>query len=452
MPGGRRVNADTLNSNPSGPIESNRSARCTPETVPETNYASLTGVKKTMNVLRSTIARRQAGKPNRHAFTLVELLVVIAVIGVLVGLAIPAIARARRTAIASAMKAEVTNIENGINSYNTKYGDYPPDMMSWPIVRRHYLKIFPDIAQSELNLLFRLGDTLPDNDANQMSAISALTWNGAVLDRAEAVVWNLGGFSSDPQYPFTGSGGPLLIVDPAVSRENPLNVEYNPSRVAPIVEFEASRLSLVAKDPSVVGSRYLSLDDDLLGNDVFPTYVLREGQSPIVYFDSRTYRFNAGDESNGSYLFNAYARTTSDTPSGFDAIRPVVSINPGKNAPSGTYDTAASALTAWLFENPRTFQVLAPGLDGLYGGVSDSDLGADASNAPPVYWQSSGQLVDTGLAGSVSTPAELLARTPGGALIQRFDVTGLSGFGVSGNPFQDNICNFVSGTFIDSIE
>lgn len=408
-----------------------------------------------MNVPLSTTTRRLAGRPNRHAFTLVELLVVIAVIGVLVGLAIPAIARARRSAISSAMKAEVTNIENGMNSYNTKYGDYPPDMVSWPIVRRHYLKIFPDIAQSELNLLFRLCDNLPDNDANQMSPISALTWNGAVLDRAEAVVWNLGGFSSDPQYPFTGSGGPLLVVNPALSRENPLNVEYNPNRVAPIVEFEAGRLSLVPKDPTVAGSRYLSLDDDLLGNDVFPTYVLREGQSPVVYFDSRTYRFNAGDEASGTpalrYLFNGYARTTSDTPSGIDAIRPVVSINPDKNAPGANYGTVASALTAWLFENPRTFQVLAPGLDGLYGGISDSDFGNDPANSPPVYWQSSGQLIDTSLAGTAATPPDLFFR-PGGVLIQRFDVTAIGGFEVSGNPFQDNLCNFIPGTFIDNIE
>ena len=181
--------------------------------------------------------------PHRRGFTLVELLVVITIIGALAGLAIPAISAVMRNVSVAAMKAEMTNIETGISDYQTKYGDYPPDFFDWSIAKRHYLKIFPDIAASELILLQRLCDTVADNAANQLTATHP--HDPTKLDRAEALVWSLGGFSSDPQFPFTGSGGPLVYFGPAGSEADPSLYEYNPIRNAPQVEFETKRLSIV---------------------------------------------------------------------------------------------------------------------------------------------------------------------------------------------------------------
>lgn len=401
-------------------------------------------------------------RDRRGGFTLVELLVVITIIGAIAGLSIPAIGLVMRTVRKAAMKAEMTNIESGIESYNTRYGDYPPDFSNWNIVKRHYLKIFPDIATSELTLLYRLCDNTLDNDPSQLTA--ATTYSPWQMNRAESLVWSLGGFSSDPQFPFTGSGGPLVFIDTTRTdnfwRIDPANVEYNPTRNAPEIDFQPDRLSLATPNATVARSylnRFASNDDDGSPNpdmtsnviDPFPVYTLREGHSPIVYFDSRTYAYNP--EPNSGTPYNFYFRSQNDSESGFDGVRPVFSINPGfiPTAPA-TYGTTGAALTGWQFENPRTFQLIAPGLDGLFGDITDFDGGTDPQNDVPVYFQSNGNMVVANA--SASSPGQPV---PSGLLsdrVNRFDVTAITFLAKSTNPFRDNMANFISGTFEDDLE
>ncbi|MEM7317305.1 MAG: type II secretion system protein, partial [Planctomycetota bacterium] len=258
--------------------------------------------------MRTNQKRQTAG-----GFTLVELLVVITIIGIIAGLAIPAVGRVMKSVRVTAMKAELNVIEQGFDSYKTKYGDFPPDFSDWGIVRRHYLKIFPDIAQSELQLLLDLCDTTPDNDPTvNHSPASVADFDPFVMNRAEAVVWSLGGFSADPQFPFTGDGGPLEFLTviqgvAATNRAHPAHYQYRPVRNAPLVEFKPIQLTLqplvTATGPAFNGTVYdrnRSTDEPMnVGPasfpnvyriaDIFPAYVLREEQSPVVYFDSRTY-------------------------------------------------------------------------------------------------------------------------------------------------------------------
>ena len=204
---------------------------------------------------RNQIMKTKMTRKDLGGFTLVELLVVITIIGVIAGLAIPAIGQVRKSMLRAAMKAELNVIEQGFDSYKTKYGDYPPDFSDWSIVRRHYLKIFPDIAQSELTLLLLLLDNEPDNDPTTASqAASPANFLPFAMDRAEAVVWSLGGFSADPQFPFTGEGGPLEflpVIDNggtplAGDRANPSHYQYRAIRNAPLVEFNAKQVTFNA--------------------------------------------------------------------------------------------------------------------------------------------------------------------------------------------------------------
>jgi prepilin-type N-terminal cleavage/methylation domain-containing protein len=61
-----------------------------------------------------------------RGFTLIELLVVISIIGVLVGLGLPALISARRRSKENACRASLQNIDTGLVAYEKAYGDYPP--------------------------------------------------------------------------------------------------------------------------------------------------------------------------------------------------------------------------------------------------------------------------------------------------------------------------------------
>lgn len=63
----------------------------------------------------------------RSAFTMVELLVVIAIIGILAALLLPVIQKIRCTAREGASRAVIHDIEIGMKTYQSDWGDFPTD-------------------------------------------------------------------------------------------------------------------------------------------------------------------------------------------------------------------------------------------------------------------------------------------------------------------------------------
>ncbi len=298
-----------------------------------------------------------------RGFTLVELLIVIAIIGILVGLLAAGVNAARLAIMRRAQTAEINNIANAVEAYRTKYGDYPPDGSSWPIMEAHLRQAFPEILQRELELLnpayskvympHTVGTAYQstneyirnDNDLTGTHPYLSIYVNagnggllsGRVFDSAEALVFFLGGFSSDPQRPITGPGGPLVLNTAGTA------YLYNVQRQNGQFEFKLGSLTL---DPT----GYFSVDETLYGegvtNDLMPVYIgqglsIAQGGVPITYFDNRTYAF-AG-------YFNFYTPgSTSNSP---NCARPYLS----------------SSLTTLNYANAATFQILSPGYDRLYG-------------------------------------------------------------------------------------
>ncbi len=175
----------------------------------------------------------------RPGFTLVELLVAIAIIGILMGIAIPAIMRSVISARQTAQKVELTAISQAVEAYLNKYGDYPPDGSSQAVLARHMRRVFPRMAEPDITLLNILTD---DSD---VSDTFSGTFSQVAMDRGEALVFFLGGFSSDIQHPLTGAGGPLEFkgfVDTDVL--DLANYQYNATRENALFDFDPQRLMM----------------------------------------------------------------------------------------------------------------------------------------------------------------------------------------------------------------
>ena len=279
-------------------------------------------------------------------FTLVELLIVIAILGILAGLLAFGVSAARTAILKKAQKFEIEMIAQAVEQYRTKYGDYPPDGSSWPLVEAHLRKAFPNILITELNLLNPSNATNNGYVRNDNDTTGTHPLGGRVMDPAEALVFFLGGFSSDPQRPLTGAGGPFAP-NPAVAGA----FIYNTQRENSFFEFKSNRLTLTvdgfSNDETIYGQG--------VGNDLLPVYVgagpsIQQGGVPITYFDSRTYQL-AGGYANFYVPGNVLQSE--------NCARPFLSneLNNGIAAP----------VKPQRYANEKTFQIMNAGYDKLYG-------------------------------------------------------------------------------------
>jgi prepilin-type N-terminal cleavage/methylation domain-containing protein len=298
----------------------------------------------------------------RPGFTLIELLIVIAILGILVALLSWGVNAARISILKSAQSAEMANIASAIEAYRNKYGDYPPDGSSWPIVEAHLRKAFPNILITELNLLNPANNVnndyiRNDNDVPNGSYTPVFPQGlPRVFDPAEALVFFLGGFSSDPQRPLTGPGGPFKPHPTIAGR-----LIYNTQRENAFFDFKTVRLTLSADGATSsdeVLFAQLRPNGNPPQNDLLPVYIgagptIQQGGVPIVYFDSRTYLIATP---TGVY-FNFHTPGTVAEPTNVNFARPYLSADK---------DTTTANL-GQLFANNRTYQIMNAGYDKFYG-------------------------------------------------------------------------------------
>ena len=278
-------------------------------------------------------------------FTLVELLVVIVIIAILAGLALPAIMIAFNRVKVTAMALEVNALAQGMELYRNKYGEYPPDFSDKRAVIRHLDRIFP--RRQEMRTVAELEDKfsaewrLPGPDGQ-----------GGLFPDQALVFW-LRGFFNDQQYPISGDrdndGKPdsereqIIQFDEKMIAIPATNPGYNPDDPQTWVAYDD--LNLDTPGEVFVSSRQSGDNVNLGGTD----------KAPLVYFDSRNLSTcNNCTESYEVALMTPKTYTRSDYNS---------------NHVQGTAIPYMSSTTK-KYIKPDSFQIICAGLDGHFGNLT----------------------------------------------------------------------------------
>ena len=352
--------------------------------------------------------RRVSHKP-RPAFTLVELLMVVTIIGILIGLLVPALYYGLQTVKKQAIGVELQTLASAVEQYKNKFGDYPPDGTNREVFKRHFRGRFRQMAESEFDAVDTACNCVVLN-APQPPAL-----NRAFMDPPEALVFALGGFSTDPLKPFTGAGGPLQPISGGY--------QYNTDRTDPLYEFKEAQLTLSTSSGTAQSTD--EVDYGYGANDAMPVYRAPYRKSaPFVYFDARSYGYSLGASSTPQYFFNSYGTSQ------IGVARPYKSDKINTNA--GT--TAAAADSYYKYVNDRTFQLISAGLDDNFGGIIQ---GAN-DNGPVFFRYPSGEVIDF-RNWTMSGPAPTLPS------LSRYDDGDVS------HPQFDNVANFADGLLQDGL-
>ena len=238
---------------------------------------------------------------NRFGFTLVEMLTVIAIIGILAALMSGAMVAVRARVQKAAISAELKQLEMALEAYKTTYGEYPPDGTDANMVRRHLAKAYPRATNLPIP---------------------------AVKPENALVFW---------------LGGPVVDGRPIGFSKNPTNPELtgkstNTPRSTPLYDFNPAQFGTISMP--------------------FATYTSKTGGSPYVYFRAK---ISSGNTTyTTSYSFNDNGSQVSISPYKKGSVwygeKRFQIISPGLDGKYGIGgDVTAAVKNADAFDNQTNF-------------------------------------------------------------------------------------------------
>jgi len=270
-------------------------------------------------------------------FTLVEMLVVIAIIGILAGLITVAASSAINSAKDTRIKTEIDQLDMALKAFKQQYGAYPPCD----------LRIGANNAYPNQNTLIAfLMQAFPryTNNGNATNIASDLSSAGVDVKNFRpdaALVFWLQGFNPDITQPFTG-----------VPTSNTTSFSTTTYAVTPFFNFDQTRVKQVT--PSGGTAHYV--------------YTPSNQTSPYVYFDLSVY--------------GALATAVADVAAGGAYSSASGAANPSQFVVTNTDGTAGGTATPYVLDvnangafaappdtfcNPTTFQIISAGQDNNFG-------------------------------------------------------------------------------------
>jgi prepilin-type N-terminal cleavage/methylation domain-containing protein len=277
----------------------------------------------------------------RPSFTLIELLIVIAIIGVLISLTTGVYIRVYRLGYQLSNRSDITQLDIALNKFKTEKGAYPPSQ----IKLAHDYSSYNTANQLDLDsvaFLTRIFD--PRMVATWQT--TGIDWTGQlyvtgtagmttgsviILEGDQCMVFFLGGVLSASRTPQGFTNNPT----------NPMDSTGGYAYQGAYYQFKSNRL--------------VNLPHTITGGDatgIFPSYLDTYGKQAFAYFSS--YNLENG--------YNRYSATVSDCPT------------------LGVWPYASSLTPTASYQNPSTFQIISAGFDQSFGS------GSNPTVPSPVLW------------------------------------------------------------------
>ena len=287
-------------------------------------------------------------KTVRGAFTLVELLMVIAIIGILIGMLAVAVGPVITTSREFAVTQEMSQMEIAIENFQNKYGFYPPSFQGL------------GSAAAVLPYLNKISPNHQENAPMFPGGASRLTvwWNavGSNFDDRGSLVFWLSALSKNKQFPIT-AGLPLVN---ATTAQVP--VAFNSDQAV-----QVDNNNMVIGEAALVG--VASIEREVL-------YDFRGAQLSNQFFNQmtgmlaataagvRVYNMPYGNERQDmAYFYRnaAFYDLGATNGSAMDSDDPT---SAARLTDAYYVRTDGGSTTRQVFINPRTFQLTTFGLDG----------------------------------------------------------------------------------------
>jgi len=323
--------------------------------------------------VRASLVRRSAAA-SRGAFTLTELLIVIAIIAVLAALSTAAAIGALRRSKQSQIQLEIETLQAALEEFHQKYNAYPPTLTRNtlpPIVLTKH-PLGHSFQPTDIERLFKIAFPKHRERKEVLRAMAGTPYSVTLpgqkhvlasgMNADEALVFWLRGFSDDAVYPLSGAGGPSFT---DADGDGDGRLEASDERLENrkrLFDFDLERLGPRTADGALDDAAFEA------GNAAVGRYLLYEDPRNGQVRRINLWNYHPKSSSEPYVYFDVSRHEPTDLfESGSGALGKLYTVHPVTKLREGATTLADKNI---VFVNSGKFQIMHPGLDGAWGDFS----------------------------------------------------------------------------------